>query len=83
VVAVSLDVVALGSHLLTEHLETVVATLVDFTRLTLRAEVAVPRRKLADDAVQSKVTIARRLLALHRYYRYYYITYYYYCHYYY
>jgi len=70
VVAISLDVIALGSHLLAKHLETVVASFVHFARLALCAKVAVARRKFTDDAVQPKVAVTRCLLALHRYYHY-------------
>jgi len=41
VVTISLDVITLGSDFLAKHLETVVARLVHFTRLTLGAEVTV------------------------------------------
>ena len=64
-VAVSLDVVTFCSHLLAEHLQTVVARFVHFARLALGAEVAVAGRQFIDDTVESKIAIACRLLALH------------------
>ena len=63
-VAVCLDVLALGLDFLAEHLQTVVARVVYLARLAVGAKVAVAGRQLVDDAVQPDVPFRRRLAAL-------------------
>jgi len=65
VTAVRLDIIALHSHFLAKHLETVIAGFVHFTWFALGTEVSIARCKFVDDTIQSKIAIARHSLALH------------------